>query len=88
MTLRDPLHRETQRTHAIRRAFERYGMVISNREYERILDMIAEGKSIVLGAARTGGEMHEVVLRRRTLIAVYRREDRTIPTFLPIGAGR
>lgn len=82
---RDMTHRGAMRMHAIRRLFQRHGMVITNTEFGQMVAAIADGRNPALGPARCGGTLHAFTMRGRTVYAVWNVEEACIATFLPSG---
>lgn len=76
-------HRGAMRVHALRRLFMRHGIALTNAEFNDLVAAIALGKHPALGHARTGGTIHMVEIRGRTIYAVWATDVQYIATFLP-----
>jgi hypothetical protein len=75
--------REIMRFHAIRRLWQRRGIILSDAEYEAIVTGIRAGlyKQIAMGEKRR--PIYELVYRDKTVCAVFDREYDAVVTFLP-----
>jgi len=85
MTRFDAHHREAQRTHALRRLYQRHGLSMGLMEYAALCQQIVEGIHEAVGAGRRGGTLHRIRHRGRDLIAVFSPDTARIVTFLPAG---
>lgn len=83
LILDDPTSRDLARLHAIRRLWQRHGIILSDAEYDAIGHGIAVGlyKQIALGMHAR--QIYELVHRGRTLFAVWDARINAIVTFLP-----
>jgi predicted lipoprotein with Yx(FWY)xxD motif len=81
----DTKHRENQRTHALRRLYQRHGLAMGLKEYAALCEQIAAGTHPSLGAARRGGTLHTIRHRGKTVVAVFSPDTACVVTFLPAG---
>lgn len=76
-------HAEAMMNHAIRRLFQRHGIIISIAEYKALTDQCADGTAPPLGIGSHEGTFHRVTFRKRDLWLVYRHDQRAVVSFYP-----
>jgi hypothetical protein len=69
--------------HAMHRAFQRYGIAMSNSDFRFLCGQIAMGRAVKKCAAKNGAEIYAVSFRGKELNAVW--NGATIVTILPFG---
>lgn len=80
-------HKYAQKLHAMRRVYQRYGILIEPVFYNQFSKSIAEGKYPSVGPGRVGGTRHIIKHKGKELVAVFDEETQQIATFLPKGSG-
>lgn len=81
----DRQHQENQRTHALRRLYQRHGLCMGLMEYAALCQQIVDGLNVAVGTGRGGGTLHVIRHRGRNIIAVFSADTARIVTFLPAG---
>ena len=81
------LHRHSAEVHAIRRLYQRCGIIITASELRALSAECRDGRSPVLAQGRGDhpkrGTIHMVYLRGRSVYVAFRADIGTIITFLP-----
>ena len=77
-------HKRAAEQHAIKRLFQRRGIIITAAEYRQLTAMCADGRAPTLAPAWGGGTIHRLQHRGEALFAVYKSELEAIVTFLPV----
>lgn len=78
-------HKYAQKLHAMRRVYQRYGILVDPPDYSRMCNDIISGKNQSIGPGRAGGTMHVVKHRGQDLVAVFDDKTQQVATFLPKG---
>jgi hypothetical protein len=73
------------RQHAHKRLFERYGLAITNAEYEALCLKCADGRAPVLAPGHKGSTIHRLEVRGVAVNAVWRPDVGAIASFMPKG---
>ena|ERR1700677_4162924 len=80
---RNLVHVENMQNHAIKRLFERYGIVLPIPDYRKFCRMCMDGTSPPLVRGAGESTIHKLEFRGKTLWAIFRFDQRAIATFLP-----
>ncbi|MBI1321304.1 MAG: hypothetical protein GC168_20455 [Candidatus Hydrogenedens sp.] len=91
MARRRPAPRDRQRDHAIGRAAERYGLCLRPCDFARACQAIGNGAGERIGQTPIGDTVVVLAIsdgagRSATVVAVWKRTERRIATFLPADA--
>lgn len=78
-----PSKKKSQKKHAKRRAFERYGIVLNEDELKQIASYIRKGKADLIRKRSNRVSVYMVRWKDKSYPVVYDRLRRTIVTFLP-----
>lgn len=70
-----------RRSHAIKRAMERFGILVSNEMYERMIDMIQKKESTPLLKVSGTKSFHRIQLEEETFTVLYSKATKSIITF-------
>jgi len=74
-------HPEAMMAHAIRRLFERHGIIITIADYKAMTALCRDGTSPPLGIGSKEGTYHLLRIRQREIWAVYRHDKQSIVSF-------
>ena len=74
---------QAARYHAVGRALERFGVLITPARYRELCDEIAEGRAYHYGDQKDGRSRWIVQIAGRDAIAVYDPDARCITTLMP-----
>lgn len=76
-------HRDAMIRHAIKRLYQRKGILLSNPEYEAIADKVRSGAHPQVATDRWGRRVHRVEYRGAVVFAIWDAERDAICTFFP-----
>lgn len=82
MKIKPKLH--SLRSHAKRRAFERYGMSLNRKDIDEMVHQIQSGKAIFIEKQSIRVSKFAVVVRDTKMVAIYDKVRKTIVTVLPV----
>lgn len=75
-----------QNRHAKRRAYERHGLVLRTQDLQKIVGLIRNGDSKLLGYQSLRVSGHQVTWEGKEIKVLYDNHRRTVITVLPEGA--
>lgn len=82
-TLRN-LAYKNQKTHALRRAFERYGIVINSEMYDKLNHIVRNGSFLLLRKKSLTRRMYYLKYNEQEFVIGWDKNKKQISTFLPI----
>jgi hypothetical protein len=75
-------YEESQKRHAIKRAYERYGIVLSNEKYNKLLSLVKEGFASTVLTQTNNSSILSIDFEGKKLFFVFNKNFQTIVTFL------
>lgn len=76
---------DNQKSHAIRRLFERYEIRVNDNQYQNLVNLIKDNKARFITRQSNRVTVFEISYLNRKLVACYDSSRKSIATFLPEG---